>query len=342
MHLPPACRPSERRPLRLDAVRRAGRRRHRQDRRSVSGGRPGGHGRAVARAGVRHRLHAEVVVENRGGAGGAIASEMVARAPADGKTLYVASHGSFVINAVLRPPTAYDPLKAFTPIALVGTAPSLFIVRADYPAATLAEFIARAKQGTKMTYASAGAGTTMHIAGEQLDAATGMKLTHVPYCGAAPAINDLLGGHVDIMNADLPVLLPQVTSGKARALALAAKERTPLLPNLPTTVEQGLSGCAHVELVRVVRPGGTYAGDTGHLGKSRHGDGEGPGGRGASQRRRGPRHFGRQGVPRAARPRVRLLGPGNQKARHHRRVARPRNGQWSADVATTAGHAPEP
>ena len=185
------------------------------------------------------RLNADVVVENRGGAGGAIASEMVARAPADGKTLYVASHGSFVINAVLRPPTAYDPLKAFTPIALVGTAPSLFIVRADYPAATLAEFIARAKQGTKMTYASAGAGTTMHIAGEQLNVATGMKLTHVPYRGAAPAINDLLGGHVDIMNADLPVLLPQVTSGKARALALAATERTPLLPNLPTTVEQG-------------------------------------------------------------------------------------------------------
>jgi tripartite-type tricarboxylate transporter receptor subunit TctC len=185
------------------------------------------------------RLNADVVVENRGGAGGAIASEMVARAPADGKTLYVASHGSFVINAVLRPPTAYDPLKAFAPVALVGTAPSLFIVRADYPAATLAEFIARAKQGTKMTYASSGAGTTMHIAGEQLNVAAGIKLTHVPYRGAAPAINDLLGGHVDIMNADLPVLLPQVTSGKARALALAATERTPLLPSLPTTVEQG-------------------------------------------------------------------------------------------------------
>jgi tripartite-type tricarboxylate transporter receptor subunit TctC len=185
------------------------------------------------------RLKSEVVVENRGGAGGAIASEMVVRSPADGKTLYLASHGSFVINAVLRPPTAYDPLKAFAPIALVGAAPSLFIVRADYPAATLADFIARAKQGTKLSYASAGAGTTMHIAGEQLNAAAGIKLAHVPYRGAAPAINDLLGGHIDIMNADLPVLLPQVTSGKARALTLAAAERTPLLPELKTTVEQG-------------------------------------------------------------------------------------------------------
>ena len=200
-----------------------------------------------------------------------------ARTPtADGKTLYVASHGSFVINAVLRPPTAYDPLKAFAPVALVGTAPSLFIVRADYPAATLAEFIARAKQGGKMTYASSGAGTTMHIAGEQLNVAAGIKLTHVPYRGAAPAINDLLGGHVDIMNADLPVLLSQVTSGKARALALAATERTPLLPSLPDHRRARLSGCPHGELVRAVRPGGTCAGDTGRAGKSRDGDRQGP------------------------------------------------------------------
>lgn len=188
------------------------------------------------------RLNADVVVENRGGAGGALAAETVVRSPPDGKTLYVASHGSFVINAVLRPPTSYDALKGFTPVALVGAAPSLFIVRADYPAKNLAEFVARAKQGTKMSYASAGAGTTMHIAGEQLNDAAGIKLAHVPYRGAAPAINDLLGGHVDIMNADLPVLLPHVTSGKARALVLAAPERTPLLPDLATSKELGYPG----------------------------------------------------------------------------------------------------
>ena len=185
------------------------------------------------------RINADVVIENRGGAGGALGAEVVVRAPPDGKTLFLASQGSFVINAVLRPPAGYDPLKAFAPISLVGAAPSLYIVRADYPAKDLAEFIARAKQGTKMSYGSAGAGTTMHIAGEQLNAAAGIKLAHVPYRGAAPAINDLLGGHIDVMNADLPVLLPQVTSGKARALALAASERTPLLPELKTTVEQG-------------------------------------------------------------------------------------------------------
>jgi tripartite-type tricarboxylate transporter receptor subunit TctC len=185
------------------------------------------------------RLNADVVVENRGGAGGALAGAEVARSPADGKTLYLASHGAFVINAVLRPPTAYDPLKAFVPIALVGSAPSLFVVRSDHPARSLAELIAQAKQGARMSYASAGAGTTMHIAAEKLNAAAGTRIAHVPYRGAGPAINDLLGGHIDTMNADLPVLLPIVEAGKARALVLCARERTPLLPDLPTSAELG-------------------------------------------------------------------------------------------------------
>jgi tripartite-type tricarboxylate transporter receptor subunit TctC len=188
------------------------------------------------------RLGADVVVEIRGGAGGALASAEVARSPADGKTLYLASHGAFVINTVLRPPTAYDPLKSFVPIALVGSAPSLFVVRSDHPARSLAELIARAKQGTRMSYASAGAGTTMHIAAEQLNAAAGISITHVPYRGAGPAVNDLLGGHIDTMNADLPVLLPLVEAGKARALVLCASERTPLLPDLPTSTELGYPG----------------------------------------------------------------------------------------------------
>jgi tripartite-type tricarboxylate transporter receptor subunit TctC len=188
---------------------------------------------------LQPRLNADVVVENRGGAGGALASAEVVRSPADGKTLYLASHGAFVINAVLRPPTTYDPLKAFVPIALVGSAPSLFVVRTDHPARSLAELIALAKQGTRMSYASAGAGTTMHIAAEMLNAAAGTRITHVPYRGAAPAINDLLGGHIDTVNADLPVLLPIVEAGKARALVLCASERTPLLADLPTSAELG-------------------------------------------------------------------------------------------------------
>jgi tripartite-type tricarboxylate transporter receptor subunit TctC len=170
------------------------------------------------------RLNADVVVENRGGAGGAIAGAEVARAPADGKTLYLASHGAFVITAVLRPPTAYEPRKAFAPIALIGSAPSLFVVRSDHPARSLAELIAQAKQGARMSYASAGAGTTMHIAAEKLNAAAGTSIAHVPYRGAGPAINDLLGGHIDTMNADLPVLLPIVEAGKARALVLCSAE----------------------------------------------------------------------------------------------------------------------
>src|SRR5207248_2648557 len=103
------------------------------------------------------RINADVVIENRGGVGGALGAVLVVRSPLDGKTLVLASQRSFVINAVRRPPTSYDPLKAFTPITMVGAAPSLYIVRADYPAASLADFIARANQGTKMSYGSAGA-----------------------------------------------------------------------------------------------------------------------------------------------------------------------------------------
>ena len=190
------------------------------------------------------RLNADVVVENRGGAGGAMAAEMVARAPADGKTLYVASHGSFVINAVLRPPHGLRPAQGVRAGRAGGSGavavhrPGGLSRRGPSPSSSRAR-----SKDAKMSYASAGAGTTMHIAGEQLNAAAGIKLAHVPYRGAAPAINDLLGGHVDIMNADLPVLLPHVTSGKARALALAATERTPLLPNLATTVEPAIRMC---------------------------------------------------------------------------------------------------
>jgi tripartite-type tricarboxylate transporter receptor subunit TctC len=186
-------------------------------------------------------LGTDVIVEPKGGAGGAIGSEAVARAAPDGRTLLLASMGSHVISPSLRAPTGYDPVKSFEPVIMVGLVPSLLVVSPKLGVSSLKDLIARAKT-QQMTYGSAGPGTTMNIAGELLNAAAGTKIAHVPYRGAAPAITDLLGGHVDMLNADMPVLLPLVKANTVQALALFGTERSPLLPDLPTTVELGLPG----------------------------------------------------------------------------------------------------
>jgi tripartite-type tricarboxylate transporter receptor subunit TctC len=208
-------------------------------------------------ADMQTRLKIEMVVENRGGAGGMLATDAVARALADGKTLLFASSGSHVISAALRSgQLSYDPVKSFAPIAFVGTVPMLIIVSADYPAKTLAELIAKAK-AEKLSYASAGPGSTMHIIGEVFNAEAGVKAAHVPYRGVAPALNDLMGGHIQFLSADLPVLEPLVKSGKVRALALFATERSPLLPDLPTSAELGYPGMLMGNWYGMLAPAGT-------------------------------------------------------------------------------------
>jgi tripartite-type tricarboxylate transporter receptor subunit TctC len=186
------------------------------------------------------QLNADVVVENKGGAGGALGSETVARAAPDGRTMLLASLGSQVISPVLKPPGGYDPVKGFEPVMLVGSVSTLLVVSPKLGASSLKEVIEKAKGGQKMTYGSAGPGTTMNIAGELLNASAGTKISHVPYRGAAPAINDLLGGHVDMLNADMPVLLPMVKANTVKAVALFGPERSQLLPEIPTTKELGL------------------------------------------------------------------------------------------------------
>jgi tripartite-type tricarboxylate transporter receptor subunit TctC len=185
------------------------------------------------------RLGADVIVDNRGGGGGVLGTEAVARAPADGKTVLLGSLGSHVISAALRAQLSYDPLKSFDPLVLIGSVPSVLVVSPRLEAASLGELIALAKQGRNLSYGSAGPGTTMNIAGELLGAQAGITLAHVPYRGAGPAINDLLGGHVDIVIADLPVLLPLISNKSVRALALFGAERSSLLPDVPTTAELG-------------------------------------------------------------------------------------------------------
>jgi tripartite-type tricarboxylate transporter receptor subunit TctC len=206
---------------------------------------------------MQTRLNAEMVIENRGGGGGVIATEQVARAPADGKTLLFASSGSHVISAALRAGQLnYDAVKSFAPIAFVGQVPMLVIVSPDYPAKTLGELIAKAKTD-RLSYGSAGAGSTMHIIGELINAEAGIKATHVPYKGVAPALNDLLGGHIQLLSADLPVLEPLVKSGKVRALALFATERSPLLPDLPTSAELGYPRMLMNNWYGMLAPAGT-------------------------------------------------------------------------------------
>jgi tripartite-type tricarboxylate transporter receptor subunit TctC len=185
------------------------------------------------------RLQTDVVVENIGGAGGLLAVDRAAAAPADGRTILFASVGAFVITNALKPRPGYDQLKSFAPVARVGAAPTLFIVKADSPIKSLPDLIAKAKGGDKLSYGSAGNGTTMHIVAEQLNASAGTKITHVPYRGIAPALNDIMGGHINFLNGDITVLYPLVKQGSLRALAVAGTQRSSLLPDVPTAQELG-------------------------------------------------------------------------------------------------------
>jgi tripartite-type tricarboxylate transporter receptor subunit TctC len=204
------------------------------------------------------QLKADVIVDDRGGAGGAIGSELVAHASPDGDTILLASMGSQILSPILKAPTTYDPVKSFVPVVMVATMPSLLVVSHELGVSTMKDLIAKAKT-QKLTYGSAGPGTTMNIAVEMFNNAASVKITHVPYRGAAPAINDLLGGHVDMLNADLPVLLPLVKAGAVTPIALFASERTPLLPDLPTTRELGLPNVVMESWYGAFLPAGTPA-----------------------------------------------------------------------------------
>jgi tripartite-type tricarboxylate transporter receptor subunit TctC len=223
---------------------------------------PGGPVDMLARvlsADMQTRLKIDMVVENRGGGGGVIATELVARAPADGKTLLFGSSGSHVISAALRSgKIGYDPAKSFATVGFVGSVPMLVVVPADSPIKSLADLIAKAK-AEKLSYGSAGAGSTMHIIGEVINSEAGIKTTHVPYKGLGPALNDLMGGHIQLLSADLPVLQPLVAGGKLRALALFAPERSPLLPDLPTSKELGYPGMLMGNWYGMLAPAGVPA-----------------------------------------------------------------------------------
>lgn len=187
------------------------------------------------------RLGQQVIVDNRGGAGGAIGAEVVAKAPADGYTLLMATVGTHAINATLYRKLGYDPVKDFTPISLVAAAPVALVVNPSVAVNSVAGLIAlaKAKPGT-LNFGTAGNGTPGHLTGEMFRAATGADIRHVPYKGSAPAISDLLGGQIQLMFDPLQSVLPQVRAGRLKLLAVSSRLRSPAAPDVPTFAESGL------------------------------------------------------------------------------------------------------
>jgi tripartite-type tricarboxylate transporter receptor subunit TctC len=199
-------------------------------------------GRVVAQ-GMAEDLGQPVVVENRGGSGGVIGSQAALQAPADGYTIVFHTLSSAVLNAGLYRNMPFDLRRAFAPVGLVGTIPNIVVVNPRVQARTLEELIAlmRANPG-RMTYASSGPGTIVHLSGHMLASMAGAQMVHVPYRGSGPALADLVAGTVDVMVDTLPPYIALVREGRVRALAMATRERSPALPDVPTAQEAGLPG----------------------------------------------------------------------------------------------------
>jgi tripartite-type tricarboxylate transporter receptor subunit TctC len=180
-----------------------------------------------------------IIIENRPGAGGTIAADAIAKAPPDGYTLAVVASGHAVVP-FLYPKLPYDIFADFTPISLLGNSPNLVLVRADSPVKSLNELVAlaRAKPG-QLSYGHAGNGTSPHLAAELLKATAKIDITSIPYKGGAPALNDLLGGHIPISLNNVPEAIAQIKAGTVRPLAVTTAARSPLLPEVPTIAESG-------------------------------------------------------------------------------------------------------
>jgi tripartite-type tricarboxylate transporter receptor subunit TctC len=224
---------------------------------------PGGSNDIVARA-IGQKLNEDwgqpVVVDNRPGAGGVIGSEFVARAAPDGYTLLLVS-STFTINPAVKTSLPFDVAKDFTPVARIGQSPLLLAASNSFPASSVSELIAlaKAKPGS-INYASAGPGSINQIAAELLALSAGIKLTHVPYRGGALAINDLVGGHVDIYVSSMPQILQIVRNGQAKALAVTSPQRSPSLPDTPTVREAGVADYEASSWWGIVAPAGTPPG----------------------------------------------------------------------------------
>ncbi len=208
-------------------------------------------------------LGTTVIIDNKGGAGGSVGSEVGSRAAPDGFTLVGGTVSSHAINVSLYPKIGYDPIKSFAPVTLIGTNPVVLVVSQSSPYKTLKEVIAasKAKSGG-LSSASAGTGTSQHLALELLAFKSGVKFTHIPYKGSGPAIQDAIGGQVDMMFDTTVVAGPHIQSGKLRAIAVTSSKRLASMPDVPTVAESGVPGLENFEVASwqaIFVPAGTPA-----------------------------------------------------------------------------------
>ena len=234
-----------------------------QNVRFVVGFTPGGPSDILARAlgaKLADTLGQPVVVENRPGAGGNLAAEVVAKSTPDGNTWLLGNNSILATNAALYSRLGYDPVKDFAPVALVGIQPNMLVVHPSVPAHSVAELIAYAKQHPgKLNYASTGAGVASHLSAELFKAMAGVDMVHVPYKGAQPALTDVIAGQCQVMFATSASAIPYVKAGRLRALAVTTAKRSPSLPDLPTISEAGVPGFESITWHGVVVPSQTPA-----------------------------------------------------------------------------------
>ena len=222
---------------------------------------PGGIADQIARIVSQHLTDSAkqtVVVENRTGGGGAIAADAVAKSPADGYTILLGLHATNAILPLLNPKLGYDPTKDFAEVIHIGSFPNLLVVNAKVPVNSVTELVDYAKKNPgKVSYASQGNGSSGHMMGEQFKLVTGTDIVHVPYRGAAPAVQDLVSGQVQMMFDTVTLQAPQLEAGNTRALAITAGQRLTTLPNVPTMAEAGFPDVQGGAWFGVFAPAGT-------------------------------------------------------------------------------------
>ena len=213
--------------------------------------------RAVAGK-LGERLGQPVIIENKPGAGGNIGTDVVAKAPPDGYTLLVGTVGTHAINPSLYSKMPYDHIKDFVPVILLSSTPNVLVVYPGLPVNSVADVIklAKAKPG-ELNFASSGSGTSIHLSGELFKSMAGLQMTHIPYKGSGPMQIDLISGQVNMSFDNLSAAMAQIKGGKLKALAVTGKQRSPMLPDVPTVAESGLPGYEAISWNGVFAPAGT-------------------------------------------------------------------------------------